>query len=150
MKLRAYGPGDFAGLFALDKQCFPPGIAYSRDEMAFFLRSPESWTVIAEHDGQIAGFLITQTYRARVSYQARIITIDVAPDARRLGVGKRLMAACEQHLKSQQVRTLRLEVAIDNTAAQRFYEGQGFREIGRLPRYYSDTLDGLVMQKQLG
>jgi ribosomal-protein-alanine N-acetyltransferase len=46
--LRDYEKGDFASLFALDRLCFDPGIAYSRPELASFIEQRRAYTVVAE------------------------------------------------------------------------------------------------------
>ncbi len=42
-----------------------------------------------------------------------------------------------------------LEVAVDNHGAQEFYAGHGFVRTGRIPGYYLDRIDALVMEKPL-
>jgi ribosomal-protein-alanine N-acetyltransferase len=44
---------------------------------------------------------------------------------------------------------LRLEVAVDNSAALSFYAGLGFEPIGRIRGYYQGNLDAIVMEKAL-
>jgi ribosomal protein S18 acetylase RimI-like enzyme len=42
-----------------------------------------------------------------------------------------------------------LEVAANNAGAQAFYEHLGYRQTGRIPGYYADGTNGLVMRKAL-
>jgi len=42
-----------------------------------------------------------------------------------------------------------LEVAVDNDAAQAFYQRHGFVRTGRIPGYYLGRIDALVMEKSL-
>jgi ribosomal-protein-alanine N-acetyltransferase len=77
------------------------------------------------------------------------ITIDVDPKRRRSGLGSTLMRAGEQYLGSLGCLAITLEVATDNTAAQRFYEQHGYAETGRIPAYYPNNTDALVMRKSL-
>ncbi len=42
-----------------------------------------------------------------------------------------------------------LEVAVNNDDAQAFYERLGYRETGRIPGYYADGTDALVLRKPL-
>ena len=42
-----------------------------------------------------------------------------------------------------------LETAADNLAAQAFYQRHGYVETGKLPGYYANGVDALVMKKDL-
>ena len=42
-----------------------------------------------------------------------------------------------------------LEVAVDNEPALRFYKKHGYSVLKVLPRYYLDSIDGLLMGKRL-
>ncbi len=80
---------------------------------------------------------------------ASIITIDVAPGFRRLGVGRLLMGQIEDRIKGMGADWLRLEVAENNSAAREFYLGLGFLALGRIPDYYQGSVDAIVMEKKL-
>jgi GNAT superfamily N-acetyltransferase len=96
VNIRTVRPEDFPALYAMDQQCFPPEIAYSPDDLRYFLEAKDSLTLVAEDaDGGIAGFALAQMYRARPTFQARLITIDVVPEFRRKGIGSDLLKACE-------------------------------------------------------
>ena len=58
--IRDFKSEDFETLWRLDQACFPPGIAYSKQELTSYVRLPEAFTLIAtgsEH-GEIAGFIV--------------------------------------------------------------------------------------------
>ena len=42
-----------------------------------------------------------------------------------------------------------LEVAVDNEKAMRFYKKHGYSVLKVLPRYYLNSVDGLLMGKRL-
>ena len=52
--------------------------------------------------------------------------IDLYPETQGQGVGRQLIETLEAHLKAQGVKGLMLDVAKDNTGAQKFYEKVGF------------------------
>ena len=79
-----------------------------------------------------------------------IVTIDVAPEQRRRGVGRLLMNAILLACREAKAESLRLEVAVDNDAALAFYKRLGFTETGRIPGFYMGTLDALTMELQFG
>jgi ribosomal-protein-alanine N-acetyltransferase len=151
--VRPYQASDFAPLHALDQQCFSPEIAYSPHELRYFLEAKDSLTLVAEEIGapaqSIAGFVLAQMYRARPTFQARLITLDVAPALRRQRLGAMLLTACETELRLRQVRQLRLEVAVSNVAAQALYQSYGYEYVTRIARYYPTGEDALAMQKRL-
>jgi len=78
-----------------------------------------------------------------------ILTIDVAPTARRQGIGMRLMAAAETRIRQQACEAIYLETAVDNAAGIAFYKRLGYSVLSTIPRYYNHRLDALVMGKKL-
>ena len=149
VQLHGYRREDFAALHALDRECFAPGIAYAEDELRYFLSARDAVVRVAHQDDIIVGFLIAQIYRGRPSFQARIITIDVAQSHRKSGIGTLLMAACEDELRRLSITRVRLEVAATNNSAQSFYAKHKYEQISCIPSYYPTGEDALVMQKQL-
>ena len=145
--LRDYQPSDFSPLLALDKLCFPPGIAYVTQALQMFLKPKDRIVIVAEQAGRIAGFVIAQPQRDGVS--AHIITLDVDPSMRRSGLGTELMQAVEQHLCATGCKTIFLEVAVDNLPAISFYKRLGYSILKTLPRYYLNSLDALLMARKL-
>ena len=146
IRLRDYTPNDFDAIWRLDQVCFAQGIAYSRDEMRMYLALKSSFCILAESDAKLAGFTIVDSRPPRPGY---IVTIDVAPEARRLGVASALLAETEKRLRQQRSPGIRLEVAVNNRAAIGFYKRHGFNEIGIKPGYYNGHLDALSMEKEL-
>ncbi|HSK44539.1 MAG TPA: N-acetyltransferase [Candidatus Binatia bacterium] len=149
--LRAYQPKDFSRLLEIDQSCFVEGIAYSTEEMRYFLGMPTAITLVGLQDEQIMGFVIADRFRPRRSSRSmgKIITIDVAPQTRHSGLGTLLMSAVEGELKSTGCDYVSLEVAVDNEAALKFYKKHGYAVLKVLPRYYLDSIDGLLMGKRL-
>lgn len=138
------GSADADRLRELDQRCFAPGIAYTRAEMAALLRAGErGFHRGIERQGQLAAFILTLPRRQR----GHVITVDVAPEWRREGLGLALMTAAEAHYRAEGARGMRLEVAVNNQPALRFYSRQGYRIQRTLPGYYSDDLDGLELLK---
>ncbi|MGH9587966.1 MAG: GNAT family N-acetyltransferase [Acidobacteriaceae bacterium] len=136
-------------LLALDRACFRPGIAYSKGELQYFLFHPQSISIVAERDGEIAGFAIVEFQFQKGRRAGHIITIDVAEAQRRHGVGRLLMDAVLGCCREVEAALLRLEVAVDNAGAIAFYEQLGFTQTGRIPGYYLGKLDALTMSLAL-
>src|SRR6266852_2298619 len=94
-RIRQFEKADFDTLWRIDQACFDPQLAYSRPELAFYIRRPGSFTLVAaDQGGAIQGFIVTETRRQT----GHIITIDVVSEARRDGVGSALLLAAEEKL----------------------------------------------------
>ena len=90
------------------------------------------------------GFIV---YRQTLD-EAEIITVGVAPDARRTGIAAAMLGIVEGELKKSGVKSVFLEVAKDNQPARQLYSSNGYVEIGVRPKYY-DGVDAIMMKKDL-
>ena len=90
------------------------------------------------------GFIVWRT----VADEAEIISIGVAPDARRSGIAGTLILLMEQELKKSSVVNVFLEVSEVNYPAKKLYEKYGFKPTGKRPKYY-DGVDAIIMTKSL-
>jgi len=79
--------------------------------------------------------------------RGHVITVDVEPGMRHRGVGQMLMQAVERHYAALPTIGMRLEVAVNNFPALRFYARLGYRVVRTLPAYYAPYLDGLQLHK---
>jgi [ribosomal protein S18]-alanine N-acetyltransferase len=151
--LRKLRPGDFEFLWEIDQECFPPGISYSRQELASYIRRWSSFTVVAERrsgkksgSAKIVGFIVTEMSRKNVGH---IITIDVLPEVRKKGIGSRLLAEAEKRLREAQCDMVILEAAVDNHSALAFYEKHAYFAFKTIPRYYPNGVNAYVLRKDL-
>ena len=84
--------------------------------------------------------------------EAELLSIAVAPEARRHGCGRALLDALIKALPGRGAAALFLEVAEPNRAARRLYGRAGFTEVGRRRNYYAGrhgTADALIMRRAL-
>jgi ribosomal-protein-alanine N-acetyltransferase len=150
LTIRSNRPADFDELWRIDQACFAAGIAYSRRELAWYMRRSRAFTLVAEQEedsaNHIAGFIVAESDPSGAGH---ILTIDVHPRFQRADVGSRLLAAAEQRLVEEGGRSVLLETAVDNLAAIAFYKKHGYLIIETLPRYYMNSIDALVMGKHL-
>jgi ribosomal-protein-alanine N-acetyltransferase len=156
VRIRSWRPGDFDALHALDRACFPPPIAYSRRTLRKFLRLPGAECLVAEcsiseDDGQLAGFILTHagSRGARQPPCGHIISLDVAQQFRRRGVGSALLRAAEESMAFAGVGTIDLETAVNNQPAIAFWRRQGYEIGGTMPDYYDDGGDAFAMSKTM-
>jgi len=80
--------------------------------------------------------------------EAEILTIAVAPHARRKGIGLALIRAAEKELHHHGATSLFLEVAADNEAALALYERAHFEPVAVRPEYYRHS-DGKAADAQI-
>jgi [ribosomal protein S18]-alanine N-acetyltransferase len=145
-ELRDFRREDFDTLWNLDQECFPEGIAYTRFELAAYMKRPGAFTMVAEHAPDILGFIVAEANRRRVGH---IVTIDILPLARRLGIASDLLRAAEERLRAADCRIVRLESAVDNAGALAFYKRHHYELVKTLPSYYSSGLDAFALEKNL-
>jgi ribosomal-protein-alanine N-acetyltransferase len=81
--------------------------------------------------------------------EAEILTLAVAPPARRGGIGAALLASAMQRAAAAGAVAMFLEVASGNLPAQSLYEKAGFVRVGRRARYYPNGGDALVLRADL-
>jgi ribosomal-protein-alanine acetyltransferase len=131
----------------LDQRCFIDGEAYSRETFDYLLTAPEAVSYRAVTSGGVmAGFVIGLV---EPDHTGHVTTVGVSPEHRRRSLAKRLMAQVEDGFRKRNVRLVRLEVRALNTPAQKLYENLGYSITQRLPKYYSNGGDGLLMLKSL-
>lgn len=150
VQLRSYRKQDLAGLHQLDQVCFSQEIAYSKSELQHFLNHPRCLCWIAEQpDRKLAGFVIIERARRSGLPAGHIVTLDVDPSARRLGLGTLLMQTAENQMKQEGAGLMSLEVAENNATALQFYRGLGFVSRGRIAKYYGGSVDAEIMEKAI-
>ena len=80
--------------------------------------------------------------------RAQIVSMWVAPEARRYGVASRLLEAARAWAESHGVATLRLFVTSENHAAIALYKRLGFMQTGRSEPYPNDpTMIEMEMER---
>jgi [ribosomal protein S18]-alanine N-acetyltransferase len=175
-RIRKFDKADFDTLWRIDQSCFDPQLAYSRPELAFYLRRPYSFTLVAESEvadvdnrsvphsairesiahgnGETFAAISNAGVLGFIVAESRrnnghIITIDVIAEARRAGIGSALLGAAEAQLLCAGVAAVLLETPVNNAAAIRFYKKHGYFVEKTVAGYYSNQMDALVMTKEL-
>jgi ribosomal-protein-alanine N-acetyltransferase len=139
--LRPMGAVDLDRAARLHRQAFEPlgERPWTRGDMAGLLAAPGVAGLLLESGGREEGFALLRV----AADEAELLTIAVAADCRRHGVGRRLLAAVIEHARHKGVHNLFLEVGADNAPARSLYAQAGFIEVGRRPAYYR-RLDGFA------
>ena len=155
--LRDGRSSDLDTLWRIDQACFPPGISYSRLELAVYMRRSGAFTLVAEQPrgrsksfgdqpGTILGFLVAHKEAKKTGH---LVTIDVVGNLRRAGVGTRLLTAAEDRLSADGIVSIYLETMVSNLSAVEFYKRHSYVEVRTEKGYYPNGADALVFAKEL-
>ncbi len=124
---------------------------WSSDDFRSLIAQDTVFGFVARTEGKpndACGFVLARL----VAGEAEILTIAVARDVQRQGVGRALMDAVLRHLYQERAETLFLEVDEANVAAQALYRRLGFQKVGDRPAYY-ETPNGrsaaLILRRDL-
>ncbi len=93
------------------------------------LRRPRIWLLAFRSFAKLVGKLLPSKSRAAFNEEFHLLSIAVAVDAERAGIGTQLVRRFEEAIIGS-CRTYRLGVLKNNLAAIRFYEKLGFRYAG--------------------
>jgi ribosomal protein S18 acetylase RimI-like enzyme len=145
-ELRDYRPADFEQLWDLDQRCFSSDIAYSREELSYYLQNRTAICVVAWEGACPLGFILGHVVRGGVGH---VVTLDVDTAGRRSGLGSTLMHSLDERFRLAGCTSSMLEVAVNNKAALAFYKKHNYSVLKVLRRYYPNGLDGFLMGKQL-
>ncbi len=145
--MRPLSLSDLNELYQLDMRCFMDGEAYERETFRFLLNNPRAIArqIRSDYD-EMAAFGIGVIEENGIGH---ITTVGVAPEYRRRGLARLILHEIERSFSARSVSTIRLEVRINNQAAQQLYEQIGYVIIQRMGKYYSNSDDGYLMVKSL-
>lgn len=118
--------------------------------------TPRPWTA-AEFGGLLSapgcalltaaeGFLLGRV----AGGEAELLTLAVAPEARRTGQGRTLVERFLAHCAAEGAEAAFLEVASDNQPALALYRRTGWNAVGCRPAYYAPGIDAVVMRHGFG
>ncbi|MGB9684038.1 MAG: ribosomal protein S18-alanine N-acetyltransferase [Candidatus Bathyarchaeales archaeon] len=134
-------------LYEIEIECFKRE-AFTKQQIAQLLTSPNSISLIARENDKIVGFIIGMLTMEDNMLVGHVLTVDVSPSHRRRGVGIHLLHEIEKIFKGKQARICRLEVREDNIAALSLYQKLGYKKVAKLEYYYEDA-HGILLEKFL-
>ena len=131
-------------LARLERLCFSR--PWSRQALKEELTNPAACFLVGEEAGEVLGYAGMHC----AAGECYVDNVAVFPEARRQGVGRKLMEALLPATAARGGEFLSLEVRPSNLEALALYRGLGFREVGRRRRFYDDPVeDGLLLTKDL-
>ena len=104
----------------LEKICFSD--PWSENSVASELKNKLALWLVAEEEGQIAGYIGSQT----CGDESDVMNVAVHPDFRRRGIAEALVKSLTEEMKKIESRCLTLEVRASNVPAIALYEKLGF------------------------
>ncbi len=139
--LRAAQAMDVPAMAALHAAAFPPAEAWGADAIGMMLGLSGAFGVISPG----TGFVLARA----VAGEAEVLTLAVAPAARRQGLGAALVRAVLAAVGAAGGRQMFLEVSDGNAPARALYASLGFAPVGRRAKYYADGTDALVLSRAI-
>ncbi len=147
MNLRFATADDAAALEAVHARAFDR--SWTADDIGRLMHILGGFALIAEDADGLAGFILART----IAGEAEILTLAVAPWARRRGIGASLVEGAAAEAGRRGAATLFLEVGADNPDAVGLYRKAGFAEVGLRRGYYArggaHAADALVLRRPL-
>ena len=107
----------------------------SMDTLKEYILTKETYHVFVSESDSLTGYLIlwiSDTY-------AEVIDIVVKEKYRRKGYAKEMLKFAYQLLKENNVKSLSLEVSVDNIKAINLYENEGFIIVKAIKNYYKSS-----------
>ena len=128
-------------LAAIHARCFPSHPRpWSAPEFADLLAHRLNF-LLTRPEGFLLGRVIAD--------EAELLTLAVAPEARRQGLGRALLNEFALTSSARGAREAFLEVAADNAPAIALYAGNGWDRAGQRRDYYAPGIDAIIMRRGL-
>lgn len=160
--IRHLGPQDLAIFRAIRLEAL-------RREPAAFASSAEDWellpddewmrrlitnSVLVSFEGEMpVGIMgLMRQSASKMAHRATLIMVYVRCDQRGRGHAKALLDALVNHARERGIVQLELALSAENPAAFRFYEREGFVEVGRIPagmRHEGREIDEILMARRI-
>ncbi len=129
---------------ALEGQCF--SCPWTEAQYAQVLDASRLMVVGAKHGGELLGYC--SFYHS--GDELEILNLATAPQWRRLGLGRRMLAFVLRIGQQMGIQQVVLEVRVTNHAARQLYTSMGFVQAGIRKKYYPDTgEDALVLIRHM-
>ena len=155
-RIREMTVEDLPEVCQIEENCFT-GESWSEKDLYTYLLRADALLIVAEssEDGEpeetkelketeARGEILGYAGLLMVPEESDLISIAVAPKARRRGVATALLSEIRQMGAGRGVTVIHLEVRAGNEAAIRFYEKEGFTRDGIRKRYYRDPVEDAV------
>lgn len=136
---------DLGRLLEIEELCFPT--PWTENMFRSQMRLADiSINLVVVDGGMVIGYLAGWIGY----YELHILSIAVIPRRQGRGAADELLTAVIEQCDRIGIKKIVLEVRAGNIRAQRFYQRNGFRHIGRREKYYRENgEDALVLELDL-
>lgn len=145
LDIRPAERADLLAILRIEKASFPQPWPY--DAFDEFLGEPAF--LVAVCDDAIAGYVVADVTPNHGRGLGHVKDLAVHPDRRGDGIGSTLLSRALMVLAAHDAESVKLEVREGNEAAMALYRTHGFEPLRRVPRYYNDGDDAIVMIRDL-
>ena len=143
-------PRDIEHVAAIHEACFDD--AWSDDMIRRVLGTAGAFGLVARATGDLS--MVAFALARIVVDECELLSLGVATDRQRQGIGAALLDAAMERAATLGVRHFFLEVGEFNVPARRLYESRGLKVVGRRADYYAleggAAMDALTMRCEPG
>lgn len=138
MNIRKMKRGDLKTLVNLEKRSFPIG-PYDYNMLKVSYKLSKGMSIVMEESGKIVGYAIGIELDET---QCDVESIAIDPDYQGRGMGRQLLQALEDIMRSRGYKRSVLEVREKNVSAIKLYLRAGYRQSEFLENYYEEIYEG--------
>jgi len=146
--IRLFQLHDMERILEIERRSFGRD-AYDRKLFAEFFHTCGGLFLVAVGGKRVLGYMVTCTGFQQPPARAELVSVAVDPVERARGIGSALMNSTLRRLRRRGVGRFTLTVRDSNRRARKFYERYGFAKLRKLPGYYEDGENGVLMRKML-
>jgi ribosomal-protein-alanine N-acetyltransferase len=132
-------------IFDTENKLYVDQSLWKKEEYAKFFQLPEYLFLGLYHKKELLGWIALDPYTKKGIPMWNITTITVEPLFQGQGLGELLLLATFEILQKQEGNVLELQVSESNSVARKLYDKYGFQEVGRIPEFYDNGNDALVL-----
>ena len=143
--IRPVERADLLAVVRIERACFDDPWPY--DAFERLLDAPAF--LVAERGEAVCGYVVADVTPNAGRDIGHIKDLAVRPDARGAGIGRRLLREALLELSLSGAAVAKLEVRASNDAARSLYRAEGFEPTRRVPRYYGNGEDALLLVTEL-
>jgi ribosomal-protein-alanine N-acetyltransferase len=145
LTIRQAEQADLLAIFRIEKDVFEQPWPF--DAFQRFLGEPGF--LVATEDGKVTGYVVADCIPNHGRSLGHVKDLAVHERCRGQGIGRQLLARAIATLATMNTTSIKLEVREGNVPALSLYRDFGFEALRRVPRYYDDGEDAIVMVRDL-
>jgi len=145
LAIRQMSLNDLEIAYRIEKECFSPTEAFSKDEYNRLLKSPKAIKLKALIKGRIAGFVVGLIRNS----DGEIYTVNIMRKFRRRDIATTLIQALERSFSERGCKIVVAEISPDNKPSRELFKRLGYREVRVLNNFYGPGKWAMRVEKPL-